>query len=176
MTRSLLRERVARLALWPLALATWVTVGGCTPASPDMPAIPTQSPSASSVAAVPDGAASQTPEWPTLVADDASAADAQHSAVQAMSVFARPDLPHEQWWAELEPLLSPAAVMAYRTVDPSSVPATRVTGEAALPQWDTPRIARVSVPTDAGVYLVVVSRHEADPTWRVERITPPEAR
>ena len=93
-----------------------------------------------------------------------------------MTAFAQPDLDFELWWAGLEPLLSGSAIQAYRTVDPAQIPATEVVGEASLPGWDTPRIARVGVPTDAGVYLVIVSRNEADPVWRVERITPPEAR
>ena len=111
-----------------------------------------------------------------LVADEASADAAKATAVAAMAAYARPDLPFDRWWAGLEPLLSGRAIPAYQTVDPVNVPVTRVTGEASLPDWDTPRIARVGVPTDAGVYLVVCSRNEADPVWRVERFVPPEAR
>ena len=49
-----------------------------------------------------------------------------------------------------------------------------MTGAADLPGWDTPEVARVTVPTDVGVFLVVVSRSDADPVWRVERFVAPE--
>ncbi len=48
----------------------------------------------------------------------------------AVTAFARPDLSPEQWWAELVPMLTPAATEAYVGTDPAQVPAHEVTGEA----------------------------------------------
>jgi hypothetical protein len=50
-----------------------------------------------------------------------------------------------------------------------------VTGPGHLAPSSTAEVARVAVPTDIGVYLVILSRTGDEPTtWRVERITPPE--
>lgn len=159
-----------------VGLAFCIALHGCSPAGTSAEATTvSQRSSASQVSS--SGPTTSTASSPSgLLADEVSEETAKAAAVAGMAAYARPDLPYDQWWAGLEPLLSGQAIPAYQTVDPVNIPVTRVTGEANLPSWDTPRIARVSVPTDAGVYLVIVSRNEADPVWRIERITPPEAR
>jgi len=109
--------------------------------------------------------------------DDAGRRDAQAAAAAAMQAFARHDLPTPLWWAVLAPLLSPAAVQAYQGVDPAKVPAHQVTG-GAYPTGDTgtPYLARVAVPTDAGDYVVLLSRAGQGQRWLVERLTPPPRR
>jgi len=109
--------------------------------------------------------------------DDAGWQDAQAAAAAALQVFARHDLPTPSWWAGLAPLLSPTAVQAYQGVDPANVPAHRVTG-VAYPTGDTgtPYLARVAVPTDAGDYVVLLSRAGQGQRWLVERLTPPPRR
>jgi len=109
--------------------------------------------------------------------DDASGRDAQATAAAAMQAFARHDLPTPLWWAGLAPLLSPTAVQAYQGVDPVNVPAHQVSG-VAYPTGDTgtPYLARVAVPTDAGDYVVLLSRTGQGQRWLVERLTPPPRR
>lgn len=158
-----------------LAMGCLAVLCGCGAAATS-PVSPTPSSSARSVPATSSASPEGSSHPAGLVADAASAEAAKAAAIAGMTAFARVDLDYEDWWGGLSPLLSGSAVQAYRTVDPTQIPATRVIGEADLPSWDTPRIARVGVPTDAGVYLVIVSRNETDPVWRVERITPPEAR
>ncbi len=111
----------------------------------------------------------------TLSADAASRAAATDAAVEAMTLFARQDVVAHTWWSELVPLLSARAAQDYRYVDPANVPATGVTGPVKLLPQETPTVARVSVPTNAGVYLLVLSRTAAEPRWVVERFTPPES-
>ena len=55
-----------------------------------------------------------------------------------------------------------------------NVPPTKITGTVTLTPASTPLVARVSVPTDAGVYLVIMSRSDDSPTWLADRIMPPE--
>ena len=50
-----------------------------------------------------------------------------------------------------------------------------VTGPATLAPSSLPAVARVSVPTDVGAYLVVLSRTPDSPIWQVERFIAPEA-
>jgi len=88
-------------------------------------------------------------------------------------VFARPDVSYEQWWADLSPLLSSQAQMDYQYVDPLNVPARAVTGDPILVDDDSASVAGVQVPTDVGLYVVTLSRADADAPWVVERITPP---
>ena len=111
---------------------------------------------------------------PTIHTWDAAAGPAAAATAEAaMRLFARRDVPAAQWWTELAPLLSPAAAQPYRHTDPARVPATQITGTTKVLTSSVPAVARVSVPTNAGVYLVILSRNETG-GWQVERFTPPE--
>ncbi len=110
------------------------------------------------------------PTW-----DAASRASAAAAAERAMRSFARPRLDAARWWAQLEPLLSPAAALAYQGTDPANVPARKVTGKPVLVDESSAYLARVKVPTDAGRYVVLLAREGAGEPWLVERITPPAA-
>ena len=91
-----------------------------------------------------------------------------------MTLFARRAVSAARWWNDLVPLMTSRAAQAYKYTDPRNVPPTKITGDVNLTPASTPLVARVSVPTDAGVYLVILSRTDADPTWLAERIMPPE--
>jgi len=110
----------------------------------------------------------------TLVLDEASKAAATDAGVKVMTLFARRAVPASTWWNDLVPVMTGQAAQAYRNVDPANVPATKVTGPGKVTPASTPQVARVSVPTDAGVYLVILSRTDQDPRWLADRITPPE--
>lgn len=105
--------------------------------------------------------------------DQASTAAVLNAAMVAMQAFARPDVPYEQWWAEVGPLLSPQAQIDYQYVDPVNVPAHAVTGDPVLVDDASASVAGVQVPTDVGPYVVTLSRADVDASWVVERITPP---
>lgn len=92
-----------------------------------------------------------------------------------MTRYARPHLTAPRWWQGLSPLLSPAARTAYTATDPARITVRTVTGPATLTPSSLPALARVSVPTDVGAYLVVLSRTPHAPGWRVERFLAPEA-
>ena len=112
----------------------------------------------------------------TLTLDDASRASAIERGQKVMSLFARRNVPATQWQADLAPYLTPQAATAYQYVDPANVPPTKITGPVTLTPASTQLVARVSVPTDAGVYLVIMSRTDESPTWLADRIMPPEGR
>ena len=115
-------------------------------------------------------AISANPVW-----DDTARAAAQNAATAAMGAFARPDLPAEQWWADLAPLMSVEAQIDYQYVDPVNVPARAVTGPARIIDDTSASVVQVLVPTDAGDYTVIVSRTGAGAVWLAERISPPTA-
>jgi hypothetical protein len=100
-----------------------------------------------------------------------------HSAYAARLVlrtWARPGLTYREWWADIEPLLSPAGRQDYAATDPAMIPALRVTGHArvGVPRIGTWRI--VWIPTSAGECGVELSRHSTDSLWRASRIHFPE--
>lgn len=122
-----------------------------------------------------DDGSTGAPQAPsTLVLEDADRASAIERATILMTLFARRDVPAEQWHAELATYLTPKAVVEYQYTDPANVPPTEITGEAALTPASSPGVARVSMPTDVGLYLVIMSRTDENPIWLADRIIPPE--
>ena len=108
------------------------------------------------------------PTW-----DAASRAAAVGRAAEIMTAFARPARPYEDWWADLAPLLSEQAQQDYSFVDPANIPVHTVTGDPVLVDESSAFLARVEVPTDAGVYELLLSRTDATAPWVGESITPP---
>lgn len=99
-------------------------------------------------------------------------ADVTELATRTVTLFCRPSLAYATWIAELYPVVSQSAAVAYETVDPANVPCTSVTGEAQIRDTDGAYTARVLVPTDAGDYSVYVHRPLDTAPWAVEQITP----
>jgi hypothetical protein len=110
---------------------------------------------------------------PDVTWDAAAAEAARATATAAVAAFARPAATPEQWWAALAPMLSPAARSAYAATDPANVPASTVTGPAGEARSSSAFLATVTVPTDAGVYTVLLVRDDTGDRWLVERFRPP---
>lgn len=153
-------------------LATVPSGGATPPALPATAPMPAQPPPAVDGHTDEDGEFASPAAAPT--ADPASDAAAVAAAEAAMQAFTRRDVGAVVWSRGLLPLLTPAAQAAYEGTDPSNVPARAVTGPGALAASPSAFLARVSVPTDAGAYLVLLVRSGAGAPWLVERLTPPE--
>jgi hypothetical protein len=158
-----------------------VALVGCTPDRPGSPGSP--APGTPSLTPAPtsapdaeggdDGAGRVRTTAPEPTADRDRTAAAVLAA-KVMRLYARPDVDAGRWLRDLAPYFSVTAQQDYQGTDPATIPARQVTGRPGVVATDSTRLARVHVPTDAGMYLVVLSRSPADPTWRVERIRPPE--
>ena len=98
---------------------------------------------------------------------------ARRIARAAMTAYARPDLSARAWWAGLRPYLTADAQAAYAGTDPVTIAARAVIGPARLTPASLPALARVAVPTDTGLYVVLLSRSPGRP-WSVERLIAPE--
>ncbi|MET4783439.1 sigma factor [Glaciihabitans sp. UYNi722] len=70
-------------------------------------------------------------------------------------------------------LLTDAGVIAYKTVDPRTIPCTSYAGNASIRDGDGAYTFRVNVPTDVGIYEAYVTRSATSKPWQVERMTPP---
>lgn len=108
------------------------------------------------------------PTW-----DASSRAAAVARAAEIMTAFAQPTRPYEDWWADLAPLLSEQAQQDYSFVDPTNIPVSALTGAPVLVDESSAFLARVEVPTDVGVYELLLSRTDATAPWVGESITPP---
>lgn len=112
---------------------------------------------------------------PVPTMDATAVTSAEAAAVDALTAFAHPDLPKDQWWAGLEPHLTDYAAEAYYYVDPSTIPISAVTGSGTLVASESALVAVVEVPSNAGTYEVLMIRDAADAPWRAERLTPPRS-
>lgn len=164
------RPRGRRWASAATALAAALALAGCGVEPPrsgaDAAATTAATPS------VPGHTAETLPAPLPHPVDDATSQDAAlRLGADAVTAFARPDVSADQWWAELSPLLSPAAAEAYVGTDPAQVPAREVTGPASTGVSPSPFLATVFVPTDAGDYAVLMAREGGGAPWLVERIS-----
>lgn len=168
-TRSLTITAAAALASGALLLA------GCTPTQGDEAARP-------SITATPGPTKTFAPDQPEVsddqeLVDEPAAAeesktDAAAAAEAVVTAFARPDLPEAEWWNGLLPHLSQEGATAYEGTLPSNIPVTAVTGDATVLEGATDVIVLVAVPTDAGPYIVTLTRSDALQPWLAERIRP----
>lgn len=108
------------------------------------------------------------PEW-----DEAAQREAADRAVAFMRAFARPDLSAEEWHAGIAGFMSDQGAEMFAYVDPANVPASQVTGEPeVLEEESTGTLAQLHVPTDAGTYLVTLTRVNQGDQWLVEYADP----
>lgn len=160
-------------AIAAIAFAVWMIVA--PPASSPAPEASAPSPIATATTT-----ASTTPEAVVTDAHDAeqtpdpeAAGDALGVAVAAVTAYCSPSLTRDAWLAGLKGYLTPTAVVAYGTVDPAVVPCSSYVGNAVALDGDTFTMP-VSVPTDAGIYEVLVTRTTPTGPWLVDRMTPPQ--
>jgi hypothetical protein len=105
------------------------------------------------------------PTW-----SDEARTNAIKAAEEGMRAFSA-KTSSDDWLENLARHLTPAARTAYSTVNPARVPATFVTGAGELVDESSAYLAVVDVPTDAGVYSVLLQRSADTEPWLIERIT-----
>jgi hypothetical protein len=94
-----------------------------------------------------------------------------------MADYARPGTEATQWANDFARWLTPQATADYSTVDPATIPVTRVTGPATLAVDESNGYGvTVTVPTDIGPYTLQLLRTSQDSIWKVNRLTPPADR
>ena len=163
-------------ALVPLALAAALTLTACTTgvdpnvtaptAAPDMSAAP--NPSASSTPSVYDDATAQ----PAPDASEGAQQSAVDAAEKVVRTYAQPTLSPDEWAQQMTPLLSQSGAIAYEGQDPTTIPATKVTGSGKVLPGATDVALNVLVPTDAGDYNVALSRSGDSAPWLANEIRP----
>lgn len=91
-------------------------------------------------------------------------------ALATLEAWARPDLPHDHWWSELQRYLTPAAREVVALTDPANIPVTSVSGVQLSEEGDTAYVGWVAAETNDGPWWVLVA-WQPDGTWLVDRIT-----
>ena len=171
--RNLVITAVAVLAL--LALMGRVTDRPSAAAASDTSAPPVASapgapPTTSTTRSVAGPGSSPAP------AADASAPANPGSPVEVATAFvgawAHPNLGGAEWLAGMKPWATTTLLSSMTGTDPTQVPATKITGDAAL-RASKGVTATVSVPTDGG--RIVVELVRAGGRWRVDTLSPDDA-
>lgn len=191
MSTTVTRPLVAHLA----AITAVLVATACSPGSEDTPtgAGAASAPAASSTSPVPQalpvepGAPSAPgspggPDGPLAPLDDlrdhtssspkpGAGRDAVQAARLVVSTWAHPELLAEEWWADLEPLLSTSAREAYGYTDPSVIPDLQVTSARVVPALSSGQtFAVVDVRTSLGVVRVNLTRASAKSGWVMDRM------
>lgn len=174
-----------RRSIIPAAVLA-LLLAGCTPAAPSS-TTSTDQPSSQSTPQVdlrewtphttsPDdpGHDDNPAEPPDRAASAADEAAAVARAELFMRAFTQTDKDQAAWFAGISDLLTPYSRTAYAHSQPSSIPASAVTGDGVVVPGATETIAAVDVPTDAGVYRVELIRASTAVQWSVDRAVPPE--
>lgn len=164
-----------------------VVLAGCTGTASTPAPAPTPSgstsgpifPDSSTFTPAPEGAIDEdsgethgprsVPVW-----DDESRQSATAAADTVMRAYARPDLGFEEWWAQLQPLLDQKATQDYAYMDPSRIVATTITGPPVITDETSAYVAYVDVPTNAGMYGLILSRVDGDSPWLASRFILPD--
>lgn len=111
----------------------------------------------------------EVPTW-----DEASRTSVIKAAETAMRAYAHPELDQKTWWAAVQPLLTQQAATDYSYLQPSVITAKKVTGAGKLVDDSSAYVGIVEVPTDDGIYTLILNRSAANAPWKVSRFTPPE--
>ncbi|WP_157606058.1 hypothetical protein [Phycicoccus sp. Soil802] len=93
-------------------------------------------------------------------------------ATALVTAWAKAGEGESQWLAGMKPWATAELVSSMTGTDPTQVPATKVTGDAALRAIMT-ETATVSVPTDGGRVAVELVKQSG--TWKANSLAPDDA-
>jgi len=156
-----------------LAVATVTALSACVDQAP--PPAPTAQPTNEGTTEQDNHAEEPHDDGEVTPAPEAagqSQAAAIAAATAALEAFAQPDLGYDEWWAQLLPLITEQAGVAYAGTNPAEIPVRLVTGGGIVLEGSTEVSLIVQLPTDAGLYNVTLTRASADAPWLADRIRP----
>ncbi|MDO5051921.1 MAG: hypothetical protein Q4E05_03400 [Pseudoclavibacter sp.] len=167
--------RLRRTALLAAAGALVPLLAACSHGAPAAETASAPPPTSSPAWTLPlDDEPEHTPAVP--VSDPASVAAAQQRAVEAFTLYLRPEVDQRTWLRDLTPYLTPDAYEAYATVDPRRIEAAEIhADQAALLGRPTLYAVVIAVPTSKGSWSVSLSRTGEHDPWYVARFAPPAA-
>lgn len=164
---------IKQIATAATIAATLLTLAGCVSLSKPEP--------------VPTAAGGETsPPWHAPAASDQLAddslpwdshADAVAVGEAAMAAFLDRSLPADKWWEAFQTYLTVEGRYVWEGTDPRNIPATEMTAPPTTIGTPTSTRVQLSVPTDAGVYEMTLTRKaavgSAPGPWKVFELRPP---
>ena len=137
---------VTTVLLLVAASATWMLTQSHRPDTTDTTTSPTSTP------ATPD------------------TTDAATAARNFLTLWARPQLSYDEWWAALKPLMNGQGQQDYAYTDPAGVPALKIHGAGQVDKAQVDTSAVVWFSTDQGRFGVRLSRTSGTAPWLVARL------
>lgn len=114
------------------------------------------------------GTANPDPTW-----EPGGRAKAIDAGERIVRTYARPDVPYQRWWADLEPMLSVDAKPGYENVDPANIPPLPQLGKARTYCDNNPYVVGVAWKTAKGTWGVDLTRESLDGPWLAVKIVLP---
>jgi hypothetical protein len=109
---------------------------------------------------------------PEVTWDVGAEAQVKETAATAMTMFARPGVPEQQWFSELAPLLSSAYAEDAKYIDPARVPFNKITeGPVISREAQNPLTVTASFFTNDGPWDMMLHRAGQDEPWLVTSIS-----
>lgn len=126
-------------------------------------------------APTPTGVNPEPTTWPTRPTSEPEQLElARDRAVDALTLFLRPDTSQDEWLTALTPYLEEGAYAAYATVQPNRIPDHVVQPDGAtVLEGATTYTAIVAVPTSGGTWNVSLTRTGPEATWFITRFEQP---
>jgi hypothetical protein len=160
----------------PLVIAAAIALAACSGGGaatqpqqdPDPSTSSTSSTTSTPTPSVYDDATVQ----PAPAASEGAQDTAVTAAEKVVRTYAQPKLSAAAWAQQMTPLLSQSGAVAYEGQDPTTIPATKVTGSGKIVDGATDVALNVLVPTDAGEYNVALSRSGDSAPWLANEIRP----
>lgn len=114
---------------------------------------------------------------PSLAADATATEDAIEAAVKVMAAYTDTSKSKEEWFQALAPLITTAYAQDAQYIQPSRLKARTVASAGSVVPADVPdgHQVRVKFTTNAGEWVVIMTRASAGAPWLASNVLPLEA-
>lgn len=157
-----------------------LTLGGCwggSPAADQQSSAPSSDTTPSCMVSCQDVPQAEQSGPPSLAADAEEEKAAVAAAQKVMATYADASKSKEDWFQALAPLIATAYAHDAQYIQPNRLPVRRVTSAASVVPADIPdgHQVRVKFGTNAGEWVVIMTRASAGAPWLASNVLPLEA-
>ncbi|MDO5867132.1 MULTISPECIES: hypothetical protein [Paenarthrobacter] len=157
-----------------------LALAGCwggSPASDQQPTSPTPDPAVSCIVSCQDVPQAEHTGPPSLAADEAATKAATEAAQKVMAAYTDTTKSKEDWFQTLAPLITTGYAQDAQYIQPSRLKARKIiTGASVVPaEVADGHQVRVKFGTNAGDWVVIMTRASAGAPWLASNVLPLEA-
>ena len=154
-------------------------LSGCWGGSPvaDQQATPSPNPSVSCVVSCQNVPQAEHTGPPSLAADAKAKEEAIEAAVKVMTAYTDTSKSKDEWFQALAPLITTSYAQDAQYIQPPRLKARTVTSAGSVMPADVPdgHQVRVKFTTNAGEWVVIMTRASAGAPWLASNVLPLEA-